>query len=158
MSACCNLRLHSPLKTVFNKLGGTYQVYCNTYKTHAMVTCHGGAGQPLDRDATPNGKDTEVDIQNNYHHEDAGDFEPIGQENHANLANLTQELHDLHHRVQAREGQPAAAVHCIEQKLQRLIIALCPSAPPEPLEDVLRQYMDILCYAQRQTNFTNTLL
>ena len=75
MSAQCNLRLHSPLKTVFNKLGDTYQVYCDTYKTHAMATCHRGPGQPLDRDATPNGPDTDVDIQNNYHHEDTGDFE-----------------------------------------------------------------------------------
>ena len=33
-----------------------------------------------------------------------------------------------------------------------------PPAPPEPLNDVLAQYMDTLCSAQRQTNFTNTLL
>ena len=36
--------------TVFGKIGDTYQTYCNTYKTHAMATCHGGLGQPLDRD------------------------------------------------------------------------------------------------------------
>ena len=86
------------------------------------------------------------------------DFEPIGQENHTNLENLTQELDDLHHRVQAGEDQPAGALHCIAQELQRLLIALCPSGLPEPLDDVLQQYMDTLCSAQRQTNFTNTLL
>ena len=123
-----------------------------------MVACHGDAGQPLDMDANPNGKDTNVDIQDNYHNEDTGDFEPTGQENDTNLANLTQELDDLHHRVQAQEGQPAEALHHIEEELQRLTIALCPSAPPEPLNGVLRQYTDTLCSAQRQTNFTNTLL
>ena len=50
MSACLNLRLHSPLKTVLGRIGDTYQAYCNTYKTHAMATHHGDSGQPLDRD------------------------------------------------------------------------------------------------------------
>ena len=40
-----------------------------------MATYHGGTGQPLDRDANPNGKDTD----DNYHYEDAGDFEPIAR-------------------------------------------------------------------------------
>ena len=92
----------------------------------------------LDRNATPNGKDTNDDIQNNYHHEDTGNFEPRGQENHVNLANLTWELDDLCHRIQAREDQPAEALHCLEQKLQRLSIALHPSAPPDPLNNALR--------------------
>ena len=85
---------------MFNKLGDTYQAYCNTYKTHTIATCHGGAGQPLDRD-------TEASIPHDYHHEDTGDIETIEQEIHTNLANLIQELDDLHHRVQAGEGQPA---------------------------------------------------
>ena len=103
-------------------------------------------------------KDTDVNIQNNYHYEDASDFEPIGQENHTDLPNLTWELDDLCNRVQAREDQPTGALHHIEQELQRLSIALHPSAPPEPHNDVLQQYMDTLCSVQRQTNFTNTLL
>ena len=75
MSACGNVRLHSPLKTVLNRLGDTYQAYCNTYKTHAMATCHGDSGHPLDRDATTTGKDTDVDILQDFHHEDTDDFE-----------------------------------------------------------------------------------
>ena len=70
MSACHNLRSQSHLKTVLNRLGDTYQAYCNTYKSHIMATHHGGSGQPLDRDATPNEKDTDVDILHHYHHED----------------------------------------------------------------------------------------
>ena len=38
MSACHNLSSHSPLKTVLERIGDTYQAYCNTYKTHAMAT------------------------------------------------------------------------------------------------------------------------
>ena len=33
------------------------------------------------------------------------------------------------------------AVHHIEHELQKLTIALHPSAPPEPLNNVLKQYM-----------------
>ena len=147
MSACHNLRLCSPLKTVLNRLGDTYQAYCNTYKTHAMATHHRGSGQPLDRDAMPNGKDSDVDIPYDYHHEDTSDFGNVEQEFHANLATLTRESDDLCHRVQAGEDQPAEALYCIEHKLQRLSIALHPSAPPEPLDDVLKQYTDTLCSA-----------
>ena len=50
------------------------------------------------------------------------------------------------------------ALYNIEHKLQRLSIALCPSAPPELLADILKQYTDTLCSAQKQTNFTNTLI
>ena len=37
-------------------------------------------------------------------------------------------------------------------------IALCPSALPEPLDDVLQQYTETLCSAQKQTTFVNTLI
>ena len=33
---------------------------------------------------------------------------------------------------------------------------LHPSAPPEPLDNVLQQYTETLCSAQRQTTFANT--
>ena len=50
------------------------------------------------------------------------------------------------------------ALHHIEHELQKLSKALYPSAPPEPLDDVLKQYMDTHCSAQKQTNFANTLI
>ena len=74
MSACHNLRSCSPFKTVLNRLGDTYQAYCNTYKTHAMATCHGGSGPPLDRDTSMTRKDTNVDIPQDFHHEDTDDL------------------------------------------------------------------------------------
>ena len=79
-----------------------------------MAIHHGGSGQPLDRDATLTGNDTDVNILHDYHHKDMDDFENIEHENHTNLAALTRELDDLHHRVQAAEGQPAEALHHVE--------------------------------------------
>ena len=119
-----------------------------------MATHHGRAGQPFDMDANPNGKDTNVDIQDNY----TCAFKPMERENDTNLANLTWEIDDLCHRVQARGGQSMECLHYIEQELQRLTIAIHASAPSEPLNDVLRQYTDSSYSAQTQTNFKNTLL
>ena len=83
MSACHNLRSCSPLKTVLNKLGDSYQMYDNTYKTHAMASHHGSTGQPLDRDPTPHEQGT--DIPSDYHHEDMDNFENVEHENHSTL-------------------------------------------------------------------------
>ena len=147
--------LHSQLKTVFNKLGNSYRAYCNTYKTHTMATCRGGAGQPLDRDTAQHGQD--IDIPNDYHHEDTDSFENAEQENHTNLAMFTQNLDDLCHRVQAGEGQPTEALNHFEHELQRLSIVHHPSALPEPLDHVLQQYTETICSAQKQTTFVNTI-
>ena len=90
MSACCNLRLQSSLKTVLNKLGDSYQTYINTYKTHTMATQHGSAGQPLDRDPTL--QEQGIDILNNYHHEDMDNFKNVEHETHTTLKALTRDL------------------------------------------------------------------
>ena len=63
------------LKTVLGKIGDQYQAYCTTYKTHAMATCHRGAGHPLDRGL------------------DLGD--PV-YDNQDRLAALMKEINDLH--------------------------------------------------------------
>ena len=102
-------------------------------------------------------KDIDVYIPQDFHHEDADNFENVEHENPTNLAAITRELDDLCHRVHAGEGQPTEAPHHIECKLQRLSIALHPSAPPEPLNDILKQYTYTLCSAQKQTNFCKHL-
>ena len=74
MSAHCSLKSCSTLKRVFGEIRDTYQAYCNTHKTHAMATDHGGSGQPLDRDidATREAhKATDTDIENMQ------DFHPV---------------------------------------------------------------------------------
>ena len=76
-----------------------------------MATHHGGSGQPLDRDAAMTRKDINVNIPQDFHHEEIDDFENVEHENPTSLAAITRELDDLHHQVQAREGQPAEALH-----------------------------------------------
>ena len=102
--------------------------------------------------------DTNIEHTQEFHQVNANDFKESEPNNSARLTLITWELDDLCQCVLAEEGQPAEALHQIECKLQRLSIALCPSAPPEPLDDVLKQYMDTLCSAKKQTNFTNTLV
>ena len=58
-----------------------------------MAIHYGGTGQPLDRDITPYGQDT--DIPNDYHHEDMDNFGNVEQENHTTLKALTQDLDNL---------------------------------------------------------------
>ena len=76
MSAHCSHRSHSLLKTVFGKIGDTYQAYCHTYKTHAMATCHGGPGQPSDKDIDAHETmDIEIENAQEFHHMNTNDFE-----------------------------------------------------------------------------------
>ena len=77
MSAHCNPRLCSPLKTVLNKVEDSYQAYINTYKTHTMAPHHRGARQPSDRD--PNLLEQATDIPSD-HLEDMDNFENLEQE------------------------------------------------------------------------------
>ena len=93
MSAHCNLRSCSPLKTVLNKLGDSYQTYVNTYKTHTMDNCHRGTGEPLDRDPMPQEQDT--NIPNDYPHEDMYNFKNVEHETHTTMKALTRDLADL---------------------------------------------------------------
>ena len=100
MSVCCSLESHLPLKTVFGKLGDTYQAYCNTYKTYAMATHNGGSGQPLDRDIDVTRevhKTTDTDIENthDFHPVNTEHFEDLQHNNPANLTALTKEVDDL---------------------------------------------------------------
>ena len=50
------------------------------------------------------------------------------------------------------------AINCLEHELHRLSLTFQPSAPPEPLDEVLQQYMETLCSGQKQTTFANTLI
>ena len=50
------------------------------------------------------------------------------------------------------------AINHLECELHRLSLTFDPSAPPESLAEVLQQYMETLCLAQKQTTFANTLI
>ena len=123
-----------------------------------MATCHGDTGQPLDRNANPAGSDVTVDTPQDFHPEDTDDFESIEYVYPTSLIAISRELDDLHQRFQVEEGQPIEHLQHIEWELQQLSIFPHASAPPEPLEEVLRHCTNALCSAQKQTNLTNTLL
>ena len=96
MSACHSLRSHSPLKTVFGKIGDTYLAYCHTYKTHAMTNYHGGSGQPSYRDVNAHEiTDTEIEHAQEFNHVNTNDFKESDPNNPSRLTILTRELDDL---------------------------------------------------------------
>ena len=71
---------------------------------------------------------------------------------------MTNEVDPLQHKIEVTEGQPTEAINCLECELCRLSVAFHPSAPPEPLDEVLQQYTETLCTAQKRSTFANTLL
>ena len=100
MSAQCSLRSCSPLIMVFGKIGDTYQPYCNTYKTHAIATCHGGSGSPLDRDIdmireTQKIADTNIEDSRAFNIAETVHFEDLDYNNPTKLTALTREIDDL---------------------------------------------------------------
>ena len=50
------------------------------------------------------------------------------------------------------------AISHLKCELNRLTLTLCPSAPLEPLDEVLQQYTETLCTGQKKMSFVNTLL
>ena len=74
------------------------------------------------------------------------------------MRDLTNKVDHLRHKVEATKGQPTEAINCLECELHRLSLVLCPSALPEPLDEVLQQYTETLCTAQKKSFFANTLL
>ena len=64
----------------------------------------------------------------------------------------------MQHKLEVTEGQPTEAINCLEHDLCRLSLALHLSALSEPLDEVLQQYTETLCTAQKKSTCTNTLL
>ena len=93
MSTCHSLRSCAPLMKVLTKLENSYKTYVNIYKTHTMATHHRGTGQPLEKDRNP--QDQDINIPNDYLHEDIDDFENVENENHTQLRDLTKEIDNL---------------------------------------------------------------
>ena len=86
----------SPLKTVFGKIGDTYQAYCHTYKTHAMATHHRGSGQPLAGDINAHkAEDTDIEQTRDFH-VNTNDFEESDPNNPTRPTLITRKLDELH--------------------------------------------------------------
>ena len=94
---------------MLRKIGDKYQAYCTTYKAHAMATCHGGAGPPLDRDINLHVDSETTGLDNSNESTSGSDatvavggpeteghpYDPI-YNNQAKLMALTREINDLH--------------------------------------------------------------
>ena len=163
MSAHHSLRLCSPLKTVFWKVEDTYQAHCNTYKTHTMATCHGGSGQPLDRDIdvtreAHEATDTDIEDMQDFHPVEASHLQDLEHNNPARLTAITTELDDIWQQVQAEEGQPSGSFELHRMKIAETVHISLSHQQTQPLGEVLRHYTNTLCSAQKQTNFTKSLL
>ena len=147
--------MHSPLKKVLNKIGDSYQTYINAYKTHAMATYHGGKGNPSEKDSDP--QENDVTIHDKYQ-ADMDDLENIEPDHHERLRDLTHEIDHLWQKVEANKTEPMDAINHLECKVNRLAVTLHPSTLLEPIEEILQQYTNILCTAQKKASFVNTLL
>ena len=77
---------------------------------------------------------------------------------HERLRDLIHEIDHLRQKVEANETKPMDAISHLECKLNRLALTLCLPAPLEPLQEVLQQYTNTLCTAQKKMSFVNTLL
>ena len=120
-----------------------------------MATHHGGTGKPSEKDSDH--QEIDVTIDNEYQ-ADVNDFENVELDHHTRLRDLTNEIDYLQQKVEANEAQPMDAISHLENELNRLALILCPSAPLEPLGEVLQHYTDTLCTAQKKMSFVNTLL
>ena len=136
----------SPIKKILNKIGDSYQTYINHYKTHAMATHYGGIGKPLENDSDP--QNTNADIQDEYQADinDLGNTVPDCQ---AGLRDVTFAIEQLRQTVEANDNDPMDAISHLECKLNQLALTLCLATPSEPIEEVLHQYTNTLCNAQK---------
>ena len=56
-------------------------------------------------------------------------------------------------KSQANKTKLMDAITHLECKLNRLALTLHPSTPPEPMQEILQQYTNTLCTAQKKTSF-----
>ena len=91
----------------------------------------------------PETQDIDSDNQENYQEENI-------------IQQLTHEMKQLRQTIEDKDNDPRDAIHQLEQKLNQLIITLCP--PSEPFEEVLDKYTDTLCNGQKKTSLESSLL
>ena len=132
----CN-RSCSPIKKLFNGLHSLH-TYVNYHKTHNITTHFGGIGNTPIED--PRTQESDNGSENEFQDED------MMRQVLAKMKNIKQEKY---HR-------PRDAIQEIEQRLNDLSLAL--HQQHSPIENVLDQYTETLCTAQKKTSLENTLL
>ena len=135
------MQTHSPIKKLFHKIEDSIQTYINYHKTHTMVTCYGGIGDTSMEN--PKTQDMDNDSQDNFPEENI-------------IQQLICEMEHLRQTIEDRDNDPRDAIYQLEQKLNQLILTLCP--PSEPIEEVLDKYTDTLSNTQKKTSLESSLL
>ena len=120
-----------------------------------MATHCGGIGKPLENDSDP--QDTNADIQDEYQ-ADINDFENIEPDHQKGLRDLTHEIEQLWQTIETNDNDPMDAISHLEHKLNQLALTLWPPMPLEPIEEVLHQYTNTSCNAQKKMSFVKSLL
>ena len=85
-------------------------------------------------------------------------MENIESDHQAGLRDLTHEIEQLQQTVKANDNYPMEAISHLECMLNRLALTLQLPTPLEPIEEVLHQYTNTLCIAQKKMSFVNSLL
>ena len=120
-----------------------------------MATHYRGIDEPLEKDSDP--QDTNVAIQDEYQ-TDINDFENIEPDHQAGFRDLTCKIEQLWQTVEANDNNPMDAISHLECKLNKLALTLCLPTPSKPIEELLHQYTNTLCTAQKKISFVNSLL
>ena len=89
----------------------------------------------------------ENDLVPPYDHQE--EIDKVEQDEHTQLKELTNAVDNILHQLDATNYEPKEAINRLERELHRLTLTLCPSVPPEPLDDLLQQYTETLCTAQQ---------
>ena len=102
-------------------------------------------------------QDTNANIHDEYQ-ADINDLENIEPDHQAGLRDLTCEIEQLWQTVEANNNDPMDAISHLECKLNQLALTLCSPTPSEPIEEILHQYTNTLCNAQKKMSYVNSLL
>ena len=74
------------------------------------------------------------------------------------MRDLTDEMEQLWQTFKANNNDPMDAISHLEFKLNQLALTLFLPTLSEPIEEVLQQYTNTLCNAQKKMSFINSLL
>ena len=135
------LHTHSSIKRLFSKLENSIQTYINYHKTHAVATHFGGVGD------TPM-ENLETQDVDNVSEDESQDKDLIKK--------LLHETAHLKQFVEDRDNEPREAIHDLEQRLNRLTLAL--GHLDTPIENVLDRCTETLCTEQKKTSLESSLL
>ena len=102
-------------------------------------------------------QDINANIQDEYQ-ADINDLEYIESDHQAGFRDLTLEIEQLWQTIEANDNDPMDAISHLECRLNQLALTLHPPMAVKPIREVLNNYTNTLCNAQKKMSFINSLL